>query len=435
MTSSSTKIYCGHLLTPKPPNSDGTFEVTSTPKGAVAVNAKGIITAVGESARVLSAHPGSKSVDFGANLILPGFIDTHVHFPQLDIIGSFGEELLGWLEKYTFPTEAKYSSPRIAEEAAPRFVSELYANGTTTAMIYSSPHKEATRTLFAEADRRGMRAIIGKPSMNRHAPHNLLNEVDRDLFESVDLINEWHGKSGRLYYALTPRFAPSCSETMLKGLGDLKVKFPTVYIQTHIAETRAEVEWVQQLFPRHRNYLNVYDHYGLLGPKTVLGHGIYLDDQEMDRVTESQSTIAHCPTSNLFLGSGTMPMAKLKKHGCALSLGSDVGGGTSLSLWKNMLAAYQLQKMTGNVVHATELFYMATLGGARALGLQDVTGSLDVGKKADFQVLTIDANRLLSRRLEDSLTADDMLFALCAHGDDRLTSQVFVDGAHVYSRR
>jgi guanine deaminase len=425
-------IYLGEIWhTPRAPNflhkKDSDLEVF--PRGALCVDANGKILAVGAADKVRAQFPQAIVEDFGNALLIPGFIDTHLHFPQLDIIGSHGEQLLGWLDTYTYPAESNVNASQ-AEFLAERFFTELIAHGTTTSCIYATSHLEPTEKLFAAAKRRGVRAVIGKVSMDRGAPLNLCQEADADTLANEQLICTWHGHENQLFVALTPRFAPTCSDVLLKSLGKLKERFPSVYVQTHHAETEEEVALVKNLFPKSATYLDVYHQYGLLGPRTILGHCIHVKDAEISRLKETQTRISHCPTSNLFLGSGLMPMNRFVDARINVSLGTDIGGGTSVSLWQTMNEAYKIQHLRGFSLSPAWLFYMATLGGAEALSLEATTGSFAPGKAADFQVLRPERNRLLKHRWPHT-SPTERLFALIFQADDRLVEKVFIQGKGV----
>ena len=391
------------------------------------------IVDLGDVTTLQARYPDAAVMDHQGALILPGFVDTHLHFPQIDLIGSYAEGLLSWLSTYTYPREASYAQADIAKTAATRFVTELLANGVTLSAVFASSHEISADTLFAEADRRGIRSIIGKVSMNRNAPAALTQNVAEDVAANERLIARWHGRSKRLWVALTPRFALSCSEPMLAALGDLKWRHPTVYVQTHHAETHEEIAAVRSLFPQDQDYLAVYERFGLIGPRTILAHVIHPTPEEIARIVATQTKIAHCPTSNLFLGSGLFPMRQLSSAGAAIGLASDVGGGTSFSMFQTMNEAYKVQALRGEFISPTELLYLATQGGADVLGLGDQVGSLIPGKRADFQILDWRQQRLLAARFDQGATAVERLFATIMLGDDRLTRLVYVNGREVYS--
>jgi guanine deaminase len=402
------------------------------PHGALLVDDAGKIAQIGAAADLIKAHPAIEIVDHGDSLLLPGFIDGHLHYPQLDIIGCYGEQLLGWLNRYTFPTEAQFSDPDIANDTAQRLITELYANGTTTAVLFGSTHASAAATMFQAALDRGLRAIIGKVSMDRHAPVGVLQDVDSDLRDSEALITQWHGRAGRLHYALTPRFVPTCSEALLAGIGQLHARHPDLFVQTHWAENQAEIAWVKELCPADCDYLGVYERHGLLGPKTILAHAIHVDNAMLDRVAAAGAILAHCPTSNLFLGSGLFPLDRVQAHDIRVVIGTDIGGGTSLSLWRTLEETYKVQQLRGKSLTPAQLLYLATLGAATGLGMQDQLGNLLPGKAADFQVVDWRRHRLLAARFTRDLTPDEKLFALITLADDRVTDRVYVQGREVY---
>lgn len=372
--------------------------------------------------------------DHRGMLITPGFIDTHLHFPQLDIIGSYGETLLGWLERYTFPYEQRFCNTHVATETAERLLTELLANGVTSAAIFSSSHKDATDTLFQKVQERGLRAIIGKVSMDQHAPQSLLSCPEQDYDDNLALLETWHGKENRLFYALTPRFAPTCSESMLEKIADLKEQFESVYVQTHHAENLEELAWVKELYPNDSDYLAVYERFNLLGERTILAHSIHVNDSELARIEQTQTTISHCPTSNLFLGSGLLPLRKFQAHDINLTLGSDIGGGTTVSMWRTMASAYQIQQLRQDygIFSPVELFYDATLGAAKALKLEESIGNFATGKSADFVLSDPSKSRLLGHRFLETEDKIDRLFAAINLADDRIVEQVFIGGKQVF---
>lgn len=367
------------------------------------------------------------------SLISPGFIDTHLHAPQLEMIGSYGGHLLEWLERYTFPTEARFADEDHARRVASAFYPELLRNGTTTALIFSTIHARATEIFFEEAAAAGFRGIIGKTMMDRNAPPFLLEAAKTSYDESKALIDRWSGHE-LLTYAITPRFAPTSTETLLELAGSLRKEYPACYVHSHVSENLAEVEWVRELFPSHADYVSVYEHYGLVGDRTVLAHGVHLTDEELRRLAEKGARISHCPNSNLFLGSGLFPMKRARTAGVLVGLGSDIGAGTTPSLFNAMADAYKVQQVQGSVLDPFQLWYLATLGGARVLSLDDRIGSLENGKDADFLVLDLQATPLLEMRTVHTKTVEDLLAGLIFMGDDRVVRKTFVRGREV-SRR
>ena len=422
-------LYSGHVihLVDAPAGDDPAANLVSEENGALAVR-DGVICGVGDLVDLRRRFKGAREISFGRNLLLPGFIDSHVHFPQMDIIGAYSGRLLEWLLDHTFPTEALFADEFLVRDAAAVFFRELHRNGTTTAMIYSSSHFRATDLLFDEFAAKGGRAVIGKCSMDRHAPEELLVSPAADQNSLEKLISRWHGHDDRLFVALTPRFAPACTEEMLAMLGDMRRSRPDLWVQTHLSENEEEIEWVAELYPDEPDYLAVYEKFNLLGERTVLAHCIHNTDAERQRMKAAGAVVAHCPSSNLFLGSGLFPAGEFRNLDIPVTLGSDVGGGTSLSMWKTMGDAWKVAALGREETHPLELFYQATLGGARALGLGRQTGNFAEGKAADFQVLDPTRLPLLERRLRRCENPVDILFALFFHADDRLTRHVFVKG-------
>lgn len=367
----------------------------------------------------------------GETLLTPGFVDTHLHAPQLEMIGSYGGHLLEWLNRYTFPTEGKFSDAGHATKVATVLFDELLRNGTLTALIFSTIHREATEIFFKEAERRRFRAIIGKTMMDRNAPDFLLETARESYENSLALLKRWH-KRGLLDYAITPRFAPTSTPELLEAAGALKREFPDAYVHTHISENPMEVAWVHELFP-DAEYADVYDRYGLLDSKSVLAHGVHLTEEELDLLSRRGSRIAHCPNSNLFLGSGLFPLHRVLESGVIVGLGSDIGAGTTPSMFNAMADAYKVQQVQHVSLSPFHLWYLATLGGARALSLDDRTGSLEPGKSADFLALNLKATPLLALRSERASTLEDLLAGLIFMGDDRAVETAWVAGEPVWS--
>lgn len=395
---------------------------------------EGIIKALGPRETLGSTLPDSTPVrQFPDGLIVPGFIDTHIHFPQTDIIGAHGKQLLDWLQTYTFPAELAFADPHHAAQAAQFFVDELLRNGTTTALVFATVHETSAQALFAAAHARGMRLITGKVLMDRNAPPGLLDGPDLGYDESRTLIRRWHGK-GRLSYAVTPRFAVSCTPAQLRVAGQLIDEFGDVYLQTHLAENKTEIEFVASLFPEARDYLDVYARAGLVTNRSLFAHSIHLDPSAMMRIAAAGAAISFCPTSNLFLGSGLFNLRAAKAHGIKVGLGTDVGGGTSFSLFAAMNEAYKVGQLRGETLDPLQSFYLATLGGAEALGLHDRVGNLRPGKEADFLVLDRKATPLLARRLALCRSIEEELFALGILGDDRAIAFTFLMGEEAHRR-
>jgi len=394
----------------------------------------GRIAAAGDAAEVLpSLPPETQVTDHRGKLIMPGFVDTHVHYAQTDVIASYGAQLLDWLERYTYPAEARFADPAHAAEVADFFVRELFANGTTTAMVFATSHPASVDAIFAAGQARSMRLIAGKVLMDRNVPASVRDTADGGFDDSRALIAKWHGR-GRLSYAVTPRFAPTSTERQLALCGRLLADHPGVFLQSHVAENRGEVAWVAELFPWSRSYLDVYDHYGLLRERAVYAHCIHLDAHDRRRMAESGAAMSFCPTSNLFLGSGLFDLQAAADSGVRVGLGTDVGGGTSLSMLRTLDEAYKVAHMAGQTLSPLRAFHLATLGGAASLRLDDRIGSLEPGKEADFVVLDLAATPLLARRIERTGSLAEKLFALMILGDDRAVHATYVLGRRVHVR-
>jgi guanine deaminase len=398
---------------------------------AIVAFSAGRITHFGPASAIRAQLPPGTHIDEydRDHLILPGFIDCHVHYPQLQIIGAYGEQLLDWLEKYTFIAEQQFSDPAHARRVADLFLDECLRNGTTTVATFCTVHPQSVDAFFESAAERGMRCIAGKCLMDRNAPAALRDTAQRGYDESKALIDRWHGR-GRALYAITPRFAPSCTPAQMELAGALWKERPGSYLQSHVSENLREVTWARQLFPDRRDYLDVYEHYGQLGPRAIYGHGIHLDESELERMSESGTAIAHCPTSNLFLGSGLFNLknAQAPARPVRVGLGTDVGAGTSLSMLKTLGAAYQTAQLQGNSLAAPEAFYLATRGSARALYLDDRLGSIAVGMEADLVVLNLKSTPMIAARMARCESLDDALFVQMTLGDDRAIAATIVNG-------
>ncbi|MGP4955096.1 guanine deaminase [Pseudomonas helleri] len=394
----------------------------------------GKITALGNAADLLASLPADTDITFYSDaLITPGFIDTHIHFPQTGMIGAYGEQLLDWLNTYTFPCENQFADKAHAEKVADIFLKELLRNGTTTALVFGSVHPQSVDALFEAAQRLDLRLIAGKVMMDRNAPEYLTDTAESGYNDSKALIERWHGQ-GRLHYAVTPRFAPTSTPEQLSLAGKLLSEYPDVYLHTHISENLKEIEWVKSLFPERKGYLDVYDHYQLLGERSVFAHGVHLCDEECARLAETGSAVAFCPTSNLFLGSGLFNLPMAEKHKLNVGLGTDVGAGTSFSLLNTLNEAYKVMQLQGARLNPFKSLYLATLGGARALRLEDKIGTLKPGTDADFVVLDYNATPLMSYRLQQSKDIADTLFVLMTLGDDRTVEQTYAAGNLVHQR-
>ncbi len=369
----------------------------------------------------------AQMVDLSDRLIVPGFVDTHVHFPQVDVIASYGTQLLDWLERYTFPEEARYSDAELGEKTASFFLDELLRNGTTTALVFGTVHPESVDAFFTQAQARRLRMICGKVMMDRNAPDNLLDTPESALSDSQALIDRWHDVD-RLGYAVTPRFAPTSSPEQLDVARQLLDKNPTVHMHTHMAENADECRWVSELFPDVQDYLAVYEKFDLVRKRSVFAHSIHLSDNAWKRLAKADAAVSHCPCSNLFIGSGLFDMQSANKHKVRHGLGSDVGGGDSFSIIRACNEAYKIQQLQKQSLTAQQAFYLATLGGAAALDLDAHIGNFAPGKEADFLVIDEGATPLLKRRTSSQTAWQDRLFTVLMLGDDRCIDQTWIMG-------
>ena len=394
-----------------------------------------LIDAAGRIAAVQPEAPGDDwlKLDRSGQLLMPGFIDTHVHSPQLDVIASWGTELLDWLERYTFPAEARHADPAFAQAAAALFLDALLAHGSTSAVVFPTVHLASTEALFEAARERGMRLVTGKVLMDRHAPEALRDDVVQAERDCRALIARWHGV-GRLAYAVTPRFAVTSSPAQLAMAGRLLADHPGVYLQTHVAENRAEVAWIAELFPAARSYLDVYAGHGLLTERSVLAHGIWLDDADRRLLHQTGAQIAFCPSSNLFLGSGLFGWRQAAEQGVNVSLASDVGGGTSLAMLRNLADGYKLQAMAGQRLSAWALLHAATRGAAQALRLDHEIGSFEPGLMADACLWDWAVGPVALRRDGLARELHERVFAWMMLGDERNLVESWVGGVSRYLR-
>ena len=365
--------------------------------------------------------------DHSGKLIVPGFIDCHVHFPQVDIIASHGEQLLDWLARYAYPAEEAFADAEHAHAVAGFFVDELLRNGTTTALVFPSVHPQSVDAIFKAADKRGMRLLSGKVLMDENCPEALRDDPESAYADSRQLIEKWHGKN-RLGYAITPRFAVTSSEAQLKAAGKLAREFPDVHVHTHLAENHDEVELVAKKFPWSRSYLDVYEQLGLVRERSVFAHCLHLDDQDREQLAKLGAAIAFCPTSNLFLGSGLFDLRAARDLCIRTGVGTDVGGGTSLNMFRTLSEAYKVLQLQGQSLPGSRALYLATLGAANALYLDDRIGNFITGKEADFVVLDYSASSITRRRLSHCQDITQKLFALIMLGDDRSIAETYVMG-------
>jgi len=405
--------------------------VRYTEKGAVLLSDGHIVWTgqAGDEPADLSA--GADHHDYGDNLILPGFVDGHVHYPQIGVIASFGAQLLDWLEKYTFPEEARFSDPDYADRTAKLFLDLLLANGTTTAAVYCTVHPESADAFFAESSARNLRMIAGKILMDRNAPESVRDTAQSGYDETKLLIEKWHGQ-GRNLYAVTPRFAPTSTPAQLEACGTLMSEFSDIYLQSHVSENIKEVKWVAELFPDARSYLDVYGRFGMLGARALYGHAIHMDDADLAQAAGTDTKFVHCPTSNLFIGSGLFRMQETRAAGVDVMLGCDVGGGTSLSPFATMKAAYEIAQFGGYSLTPEEAFWLSTSGGAETLSLGDRIGKLQPGYEADLVVLDVNSTPIIRQRMDRADSLRDMLFAQMILADDRAVRATYAAGVLVY---
>ena len=375
---------------------------------------------------------GVKVHDYRDKLIMPGFIDTHVHYPQIDMIAAYGEQLLDWLNNYTFVTEANFGDPKVAHDTAQFFLNQLLANGTTSAMVFSTSHPESVNAFFTESHKLNTRMITGNVLMDQNAPDNLCVPAEQGIRDTQNIIDNWHER-GRQHVAITPRFAITSTPKQLQMAGELYASYESVYLQTHLAENHDEIAFVKQLYPNHKGYLDVYDTMGLLGRRTTLAHGIHLEISEYERLCATGTQISHCPTSNLFLGSGLFDLPKTLRY-TGVSIATDVGAGTSLSMLTTLSEAYKIQQLQSNQLSAHQGLYQITLGNAQSLLLDNKIGNFMPNKEADFVVIDMGATELLERRMAQTKTLEEQLFVLMMLGDDRVIDQTVIAGVSRYRK-
>lgn len=373
------------------------------------------------------SYPQAKIVDYGAHLILPGFVDAHMHYPQTRMIASWGKRLIDWLNTYTFPEEMTLADPAEARARADLTLDLALAHGTTTQCSFCTIHPGSVDAFFASAEERGMRVFAGKTCMDRNAPEGLRDTPARAYDESLELLTRWHGR-GRAEYVITPRFSPTSTPEQLDALGALWAEHPDCLMQTHLCEQTDEIEWVNTLFPNSKDYLDTYEKHGLLGARAVYGHVIHLTQREEDRLAEIGAAVVHCPTSNTFIGSGIFQAAKLAGRGIRVGLATDTGGGSSFSMLRTMGAAYEIGQLAGTALHPAQLLWLATEGSARALMAEDRIGTLAVGAEADITVLDLASTPAIAQRHARAEDIWEALFPTIMMGDDRAIAEVWVGG-------
>ncbi|MDG3085241.1 guanine deaminase [Vibrio hannami] len=404
----------------------------------VLVVEKGKVAHIGEAAEFFKHPHNQQLLNYGGveqhkGLIIPGMIDSHVHFPQIEMIASFGKQLLDWLNEYTFPTEKQFASEEYAKVQAEFFVNQLMAHGTTTASVFATVHPQSVDAFFNASQAINARMICGKVLMDRFCPEYLRDTPESGYRESKELIEKWHN-NGRAMYAITPRFAPTSTPEQLALAGKLANEHPDTFIQTHLSENLGEVEWIKELYPDSPDYLGVYENNGLVRDRALFGHAIHLEEREYDVLSSSGATISFCPSSNLFLGSGLFNYAKAKERGINLSLASDVGAGTSLSLFANQADAYKICQLQHTSLDPFESLYLCTQGAAASMGIDHLVGNLNPGTEADFVELDFMGSPILQQRLLRCKTLKEQLFAISTLSDDRAIERTYVNGKLVYSK-
>ncbi len=393
----------------------------------------GLVEQVGDASELLpTLDPSVEITHYESGLIMPGFIDTHVHYPQTEMIASYGEQLLEWLENYTFPFERQFEDFEHGKKVAEFFLTQLLAAGTTTALVFGTVHKESVEAFFTVAQQKKLRMICGKVLMDQNCPDYLSDTAQTGYDDSKALIEKWHDVD-RLQYAITPRFAPTCSAEQLQKAGQLLAENPSVYLHTHLSENKDEIAWVKALFPDNDGYLDVYDQHKLLGRRSVFAHGVHLHDCECERLGETGSAIAFCPSSNLFLGSGLFNLKQAQKYNVNVGYGTDIGAGTTFSMLSTLNEGYKTQQLRADKLSPIQSFYLATLGGAVALDLEGTIGNFTKGAEADFIVLDYHATELMSRRMQHCRNLSEKLFILSMLGDERHVKATHIMGERVFA--
>ncbi|WP_380057952.1 guanine deaminase [Falsihalocynthiibacter sp. SS001] len=425
------RLLRGRILDFKraPVNEDDKAAYSYITDGAILIS-NGKIEATGTYATLASTAPDAQVIDHRPHLLMPGFIDTHVHFPQVQVIASWGSQLLDWLNNYTFPEETRFADSSHSSAMAEHFFDLLTSHGTTTAVAYCSVHSTSVDAYFTEAARRNMCIIGGKVMMDRNAPEALLDTPQTGYDDSKVLIEKWHRK-GRAYYAITPRFAITSTPEQLEMAGALVAEHPDCFVQTHLSENHDEIAFTAELYPDAPDYLGVYEKYGLLTPKMLLGHSIHLTPREIDLLAESQAKPVFCPTSNLFLGSGLFDDAGLRERGIINAIATDIGAGTSYSMLQTLNEGYKILQLQNQKLHPLAAFHWITRGNAEALGLTDRIGTLEAGSDADIVVLDARATPAMDLRMQRAETLSEELFILQMLGDDRTIDEVYVAGKSV----
>ncbi|TCL10019.1 guanine deaminase [Shimia isoporae] len=398
-------------------------------RGAVLIEG-GKIVATGEADRLKAAHPAAQVTDYGDALIVAGFVDAHVHYPQTGIIASWGKRLIDWLNSYTFPEEMRFGDQAYADDIARTYLDLTANHGTTTMVSYCTIHPESVDAIFGAAQARGQRIVAGKTCMDRNAPDGLRDTAQSAYDDSKALIGKWHGQD-RLSYAITPRFSPTSTPEQLRALGDLWAEHPDCLMQTHLSEQTDEIEWVLGMFPDARDYLDTYEAFGLLGEKGLYGHAIHLEPRERAQLREVGAGLIHCPTSNTFIGSGLFEMQSLMSEGQRVGLATDTGGGSSFSMLRTMAAAYEVAQLRHTPLHAAQLMWLATQGSARSLHMENMIGNLAPGMDADIVVLDLASTPDIAQRSARANDIWEALFPTIMMGDDRAVKATWINGQAV----
>ena len=426
------KIFKGRIFSflRKPDDMNDAGSYIYLEKGAVVCDDKGVIVEVNDYSKLNKKYKSAKTEDFGSKIICPGFIDLHNHFPQTQVIASYGTKLLEWLNKYTFPNESLFFDEKHCERESKMFLDLLNSNGITTSVSFGSVHTTSVEYLFREAHNRNMCLIAGNVLMDRHAPDKVLEKADKSYLNSKEIISRWHNVS-RCKYAITPRFAITSTPELLEVSQSLYAEHNSCYVQTHLSENIDEIKTTLNLFPDHNNYLAIYDKYKLLSNKTLLAHSIHLEKNEIERIKETKSVAVHCPTSNLFLGSGLFKYRELEEKGVRTAIATDVGGGTSFSMLRTLDEAYKIQQLENYSLNPLASYFWSTMGNAECLGLQNQIGSIKTGNYADLIVLNSESTSLMRHRMEKCRTIEEELFILQTLGDDRAIDAVFIAGKKI----
>jgi guanine deaminase len=409
------------------PFSTGIEDATQINSAGGVLIKDGRIADLGDGATLSKSHPDATVTHYGDKVIMAGFVDAHVHYPQTAMIASWGKRLIDWLNSYTFPEEMKFSDPAYASEIAARYLDLTASHGTTTMCSFGTIHAASVDAFFVQAQARGQRVVIGKTCMDRNAPEGLRDTPQSAYDDSKALLNKWHGVD-RLSYAITPRFSPTSTPEQMNAIGALWAEYPDCLMQTHLSEQTDEIAWVKDLYPDARDYLDTYETHGLLGRNGLYGHAIHLEPREKDRLRETGAALIHCPTSNTFIGSGLFDMAGLKAAGQRVGLATDTGGGSSFSMLRTMAAAYEIGQLRGTPLHAAQLLWLATVGSAQTLRMDHLIGNLAVGNEADLVVLDLHATPAIAQRADHANDLWEALFPTIMMGDDRSVADVWIAG-------